>query len=158
MKTIWFKWGEIFPQRPYSGFNYTLSILKIQDLLSQDRLVSGKMTHVSISKKDVKNLYSTAHLYVILLFNTVVQAHWFPWGYAGEIRIRFHSKRVWVLLIVSEWFFIAWWSLTFLINVLLLLCYGGDTAPAPPFGLVSLSIVVDLVQIPDEVSTLLRVL
>jgi len=94
MKTMCFKWGQIFPHRPYSSFNHTLSILNIQDLLSQDRLVSGKMTHVSISKKDVKNLHNMACLYVILLFNIVVQTHWFPWGYAGEIRKRFHSKRV----------------------------------------------------------------
>jgi len=46
----------------------------------------------------------------------------------------------------------------FFYNLLLLLCYSDDTATPPPFGLVILSIMVDLVQIPDEVSTLLRFL
>lgn len=75
VKTMWFKWGKIFPHRPRFSSNYNLSILKIQDLLSKDRLVSGTMSHVNISKKDVKNFYNMACVFVTPLFNTVMQAH-----------------------------------------------------------------------------------
>lgn len=153
MKTMWFKWGEIFLHRPYSSFNYTLSILKIQDLLSQDRLMSGKMTHVSISKKDVKYLYNMACVYVILLFNTLMQAHWFPWDYAGEIRMRFHSKKVWVLFTVSNWLLIAWWSLIFF---KLIYCYCCVTVMTPPPPL-AWSFYPSWWP-SDDISTLLRVL
>lgn len=62
MKTMWFKWGKIFPHRLCFSSNYNPSVLKTQDLLCKDRLVSGTMTHVIISKKDVKNFYNMACL------------------------------------------------------------------------------------------------
>lgn len=91
-----------------------------------------------------------AYLYVILLFNTVVQAHWFPWWNSNEVSLKeglsfVHSKQL-----IFDCLMVSGFSL---VNLLLLLCYSDD----PCFGLVILSIVVDLVQIPDEVSTLLRV-